>query len=392
MTAAAAETRADKFPTLSLLILLGCLAAGLALFHPLVREHVDKIEYWTADWRTALLADRSPGKHPRLTVVLFDPATFDGAVVSPIPRDTHASVLRALAAMHPKAMGLDFYFVASQGAEKDGAILNALHEIDVPIVLGAIDQHTTEFSERQQANQKDFLAKAGRPAGYLSLRYDPGHIVRRTSPPLPESDFQESFARQIALAAGEAPKGPGASSSTMRIAWLVGPGFDTQPFYTVSAGALLPGADPARRAELEQRVKGNIVITGIDMPNSDRHDTALSVWTDDKMLGVLVHAHILAQLLDNRYFYELEGRERLALLIGVAVVGLVLGWAVRGRRASLLNLSVATAILVAIDAACYYFLRTVLPFTLALYLWFLGVVAGQNLRTLAQWATARAAA
>ncbi len=188
--------------------------------------------------------------------------------------------------------------------------------------------------------------------------------MRRTSPPLPQSAFQESFARQIVLAAHETPKGPGASSASMRIAWLIGPGFDTQPFYTVSAHELLPGADPERVKELAERIKGNIVLTGINMPNSDRHDTALSVWTDEKMLGVLVHAHILAQLLDGRYFYELEGRERVALLLGVALIGLVLGWAVRGRRASLLNLSVATAILVAIDAVCYYFLRTVLPFTL----------------------------
>ena len=393
MTAAAStdDRSAGKFPTLSLLVVLGCIAAALALFHPQLRETVARIEYWTADWRTALLADRVADRHPRLTIVLFDPATFDGGVVSPIPRDTHAHVLRTLAAMRPAAMGLDFYFVASQGPEKDSAILRALHEIDVPIVLGAIDQHTSEFSERQQAYQKDFLATAGRLAGYLALRYDPGHIVRRTSPPLPESAFQETFARQIALAAGETPKGPGGSSASMRVAWLLGPGYDTQPFFTVSAGEILPGANPARLKELAQRVEGNIVITGIDMPNSDRHDTALSVWTDDKMLGVLVHAQILAQLLDQRYFYELEGRERLALLLAVALVGLVLGWAVRGRRASLLNLSVATAILVAIDAACYYSLRTVLPFTLALYVWFLGVVAGQHLRTLAQWAGARAA-
>jgi adenylate cyclase len=388
MTAAAPtdDSSAGRFPTLSLLVLLGCIGAALALVYPPVRDRVDQIEYWTADWRTALLADRTPDKHPRLTVVLFDPATFDGGVISPIPRDTHAQVLRALAAMRPKAMGLDFFFVASQGPEKDGAMLKALNEIDVPIVLGAIDQHTSEFSAKQQAYQKGFLADAKRPAGYLALRYDPGHIVRRTSPPLPESPLQESFARQIVVAAGETEKGPGASSASTRIAWLLGPGFNTQPFYTVSAGALLPGADPARLKELEERVKGNIVLTGIDMPNSDRHDTALSVWTDDKMLGVLVHAHILAQLLDNRYFYEIEGYERLAFLLAVAVVGLVLGWAVRGRRASLLNLSVATVILVGVDAACYYFLRTVLPFTLALYVWFLGVLAGQHLHALVHWA------
>jgi len=153
MTAAAGtETERRRFPTFSLLVVLGCIVAALALFYPPVRERVDRIEYWTADWRTALLADRIADTHPRLTIVLFDPATFDGGVISPIPRDTHAAVLRALAAMHPAAMGLDFYFVSSQGAEKDEAILTALHEIDVPIVVGAIDQHTDEFSPRQQAN------------------------------------------------------------------------------------------------------------------------------------------------------------------------------------------------------------------------------------------------
>jgi len=394
MTAAAAsdEHRRGKFPTFSLLACLACLAAALALLFPYVREHLDRIEYWTADWRTALLADRVPDTHERVIVVVFDPATFGGGVISPIPRDTHASVLRALAAMRPSAMGLDFFFVASQGPEKDGAILKALHEIDTPIVLGAIDQHTTEFSERQMAYQKQFLAAAGRPAGYLALRYDPGHIVRRTSPPLPESPFKESFARQIAMASGAKLEGPGASSASTRVAWVLGPGYDTQPFLTVSAKELLPGAALERRKELERRIKGNIVLTGIDMPNSDRHDTALSVWTDDKMLGVMIHAHIIAQLLDGRYFYELEGRERVTFLLALGFVGLLLGWAVRGRRASLLNLSVATAILVAIDAACYYFLRTVLPFTLALYVWFLGVVAGQHLRTLALWAGGRTAA
>jgi CHASE2 domain-containing sensor protein len=122
------------------------------------------------------------------------------------------------------------------------------------------------------------------------------------------------------------------------------------------------------------------------MPNSDLHDTALTVWTDSKMLGVMIHAHVIAQLLDGRYFTDLEGQQRLALLLGVAFIGFLLGWAVRGKRASWLNLTIATGILVAVDAACYYFLRTVLPFTLVLYVWFIGVVAGQHLRTLVRWA------
>ncbi len=390
MTIAPADERhPEKFPAFSLLVCVIAVLAALALAYAPLRAKLDRIEYWTADWRTLLLADGTAGQHEGIVIVVFDPATFDGGVISPIPRDTHAQVLRTLDAMGPKAIGLDFYFVASQGADKDNAMLAALHEIKTPIVLGAIDAHTTEFNERQRTYQERFLAEAGRPAGYLALKYDPGHIVRRTSAPLPQSPFQETFARQVALAAGAPLAGPGASSSSMRIAWLIGPSRDTEPFHKVSARDLLPGSDETRRGELAQRIKGNIVLTGIDMPNSDRHDTALSVWTDDKMLGVMIHAHILAQLLDNRYFTDLAGRERWMWLAAVGLIGLVLGWSVRGRRAAFLNLSVATAILVAVDAVCYSGFRIVLPFTLTLAVWFIGVMLGQHLRVLAWWATAR---
>lgn len=389
MSAAAAPPLKLKFPTFSLLVVLAAGAAVLALFYPPVREHLDRIQYWTADWRTVLLADRVAHAHNGVVVVLFDPPTFDGNVTSPIPRDTHALVLRAIDAMHPSAIGLDFFFVASQGSEKDSAIMTALHEIKTPVVLGAIDEHTDEFSERQKAYQAQFLAEAGRPTGYLALRYDPGHIVRRTSPPVPGSPFQESFARQVAMASKATLEGAGASSASMPVAWVVGAGYDTQPFLAVSAKDLLPGAPAERRAELAERIKGHVVLTGIAMPNYDRHDTALSVWTGDKMLGVMVHAHIIAQLLDGRYFTELRGKHLWGYLAIVGLIGLGLGWLVRGRRASFLNLSAATAILVVVDAFCYLALRTVLPFMLSLYVWFAGVLAGQNLRMIARWAAAR---
>lgn len=391
MTAAAAPQLKvrNKFPTLSLIVVLAAIAAVSALFYPPVRQRLDRIQYWTADWRTVLLADRTAGLHKSVIVVLFDPATFDGNVTSPIPRDTHALVLHALDAMHPSAIGLDFFFVASQGAEKDSAIMQALHDMKSPIVLGAVDAHTDEFSEQQTAYQAHFLQEAGRPAGYLALRYDPGHIVRRTSPPVAGSPFQESFARQVAIASKAKLESAGASSASMPIAWVVGPGYDTQPFLTVSARDLMPGASEARRTQLAEKVKDNVVLTGIAMPNYDRHDTALSVWTDDKMLGVLVHAHIIAQLLDGRYFTELRGKHLWSYLAVVGLIGLGLGWLVRGRRAAFLNLSAATVILVVVDAFFYLALRTVLPFMLSLYVWFAGVLAGQNLRLIARWAAAR---
>ncbi len=388
-TVAAEAKRSRKFPTFSLLACLGCIAAALALFYPPVRQYVNSQEYWTADWRTALLADRVPDMHNSIVVVVFDPDTFGGVDRSPIPRDLHAQVIRALDAMSPRAIGLDFYFIGSQGAQNDRIFLETVRDVRSPIVLGAVDEHDPKFKPGQLAYQRQYHAKIAKPAGYLALKYDPGHIVRRTSPPLAISQYKESFARQVALAAGAKLKGPGASSNSMRIAWVLGPGYDTQPFLMISAKEFLPSADNAGLGELEDRIKGNIVLTGINMPNADWHDTALSTFSGNKMLGVLVHAHIIAQLVDNRYYFELEGNRKWAFLLAVAIIGFVLGWGVRGKRAALINLSVATAVLVAIDAGFYYFLRIVLPFTLSLYVWFIGVVLGQHLRTLVWWASAR---
>lgn len=388
--ASAMGSRRSRFPVYSLLACIAAAIGALALLYQPLRAKIEKIEYWTADWRTSLLADRIAGDHPRIVLVLFDPATFKGNVVSPIPRDDHAKVLRAIAAMQPAAIGLDFYFIASQGDERDKAMLSALREIDRPVVVGAVDHHTDEFDDDQLAYQQGFLGQIDRPKGYLALDYGPGHIVRRTSPPLAGSPFQESFARQVALASGAQLSGPGTSSASTRIAWLEGPGAEAEPFSRVSAKELLYGTTPARQQELAQRIKGNIVITGIAMPNSDRHDTALSVWTDEKMLGVMIHAQIIAQLLDGRYLYELDGTQRTILLSVVGLAGLLLGWSLGEQRAALLNLGLATAVLVGIDAICYLGMRLVLPFTLILYVWFIGALAGRHLRILARWARGRA--
>jgi adenylate cyclase len=390
--APAVQIRRSRFPVYSLLACLAAALAAMALLYQPLRLKLEKLEYWTADWRTSLLADRIAGDHPRIVMVLFDPATFKGNIKSPIPREDHAKVLRAIAAMQPAAIGLDFYFIAAQGDEPDRAMLSALRDIDRPIVVGAVDRHTDEFDDDQFAYQQQFLSGIDRPKGYLALDYGPGHIVRRTSPPLAGSPFQESFARQVALASGATLSGPGGASASTRIAWLEGPGGAPEPFYRISAKELLYGTTEARQQEIAQRIKGNVVITGINMPNSDRHDTALSVWTDEKMLGVMIHAQIIAQLLDGRYLYELDASHQTILLSIVGIAGLLLGWRLGERRAVLFNLGLATAILVGIDALCYLGLRLVLPFTLILYVWFIGALAGRHLRVLMRWARGRAPA
>jgi adenylate cyclase len=375
----------DRFPTIPLLAVLAAIAGLVALFFAPVRAQLAGIEYWTADWRTALLADRTPGTHDKIAVVVFNSDTFGGATVTPIPRDLHAQVLRAVDGMGPSAIGTDFYFLASQGDEKDGAFLSAVRDVKTPLVLGAVDGRTKEFTPGQLAYQDTFLARAGRPAGYLSLKYDHGNVVRSMSPPLAGSPFTESFARAVASAAGASLADV---SPAERIAWLAGPDPSVQPFLTIPAQDVL-STDAEKRRAVKDLLRGRFVLTGIDMPNQDRHETALSVRTEERMLGVMIHAHMLAQILDGRHFRELAGARLALLLATVGLIGFGLSWLFWRRKLDFLSLSVATAVLVALDVASYSTLRIVLPFTLLTCVWFIGVTAGHNMRALVAWARAR---
>jgi hypothetical protein len=132
-------------------------------------------------------------------------------------------------------------------------------------------------------------------------------------------------------------------------------------------------------------LKNRIVLLSADLPYIDRHRTPLSVGTTEGILGVLVHAHVLAQYLDGRSYRELdEGGARL-LVLGVAALGFLLSWLFWHRRAELFRQGVATAVLVVVDAIVYGKLRLILPFTLALYAWVIATTGGHHLRTLAGW-------
>ena len=352
--------------------LAAALIAVLALFYAPSKERIETVMRWAEDGRAVLLADRVADRHEDIVVVLVDPATFNDTVISPIPRATFAQLIGVLDAMGPRAMGLDFFFVAPQDSEKDLLFLDAVRSAKSPIVLGAIE--ADNLDQPQKDFQQQFLSSSGRPAGLLSLHYDGDHVIRRkrTSD---EPASKEGFAHSVARAAGASLKAADQLFEFMPIAWVLGPNHN-EPFLTISAKDLLPGANQARLSELQRLIAGKIVLIGIDMPNSDLHDTSLSASTGDKMLGVMVHAQILAQLLDGRYLMELAATPRRVLLFVVALFGFCLGWVAKPRLSGLLTIIMATGILVALDAASYSFLRIALPVGLDLYVWLVAIVAG----------------
>lgn len=139
-----------------------------------------------------------------------------------------------------------------------------------------------------------------------------------------------------------------------------------------------------RRAELKDKV----VLTGIDLPYQDEHRTPFSVFTGQPTIGAVIHAQIIAQLMDGRIYSELSNLGRDLLLLIIGLFGGVLSWRLWNRPRGYLNLGVATAALVALDAISFSMVRLTLPITVALYVWFVAVTAGYHLHTIAAWLSA----
>jgi adenylate cyclase len=385
-----------SFPKLALLMCLGSVFAACALLYAPLRAEFLKIEPWTADWRTMLLSDRTTGGHAGLAVVLINQETLAGYPYhSPTPRNLLASVVKALDAAEPAAIGLDIYFMRPTEPENDEAFVRAITEARAregradKVVLAAVNETAGQFGESERRFQRQFLAKTGAPVGFLNLRREQDDVVRYTSPPPPGTEFPKSFAFLIARATLGSIAEPKAPDST-RIAWLLRENYSPESFPVVFAHDLLPAAGDAKVAAARAQLKGKAVLIGNDRPYIDRHRTPFSAKSGDEMLGVMVHAHITAQLLDARSYAELDDRWAPVLIGGLAVFGLLLGWIFWEQRLDLTGRSIATLALVAIDAFIYAQLRIILPFTLALTAWLIGVTCGHHLRAIVSWALEQA--
>jgi adenylate cyclase len=373
------------FPYFSAISILLCALLIIALGYKPFRELLVRLEYWTSDFRMVFLSDRTQVPHPKIVVVTFNNETFGGQPRTPIPRDFHADVIAAIDSMHPKAIGLDFYFLKEQSTEADQKFKRALQQAKTEVVVGAVDESATLFEPRQFEYQEKFLNEIGRKTGYINLMFDTGSVVRFTQPPAEGSKYRTSFAYQLALIGGAAPAPIALDSNSIRIAWLVGPNFDVRPFVNIPAHKVLAAQRETATSDVARAIKDSIVLTGIDFPYMDEHETPLTAWTGYPMKGMIIHANVIAQMLDGRYFYELTPFSRMVFLLGLGIMGLILSWLFWRRTVDVSGIGFATAGLVLVDALNFAVFRTALPLVFALYVWFAAVTFGHHAKTLIWW-------
>jgi adenylate cyclase len=369
-------------------VVAACLLGLLALLFVPQATPIPHLEYWTADWRTAFFSDRIKADHPRIAVVVIDDTTLEPyPYLSPTDRSLLTGIVNAANIAQAAVVGLDFFFVKPTEIDKDEALVAALQPGPdrAKIVLGVADTRV-RLNASQRAYQDTFLARIDQPQGYLNLKRDADEVVRYKPTPPDDGTLPDSFAQALARAVG-APT----SDGTERIAWLVG-GKAQSPFTIIRAENLIAAAkEPATEANaaLLAKVKDRIVLVGVDRPFLDQHPTPLGVRTGEKMPGILVHAQMVAELLDGRRVRELSLGQTQLLVLGMWLAGCVLSFLASHHGFNFSRWTLGAILFVAIDMLLFSSWRLVLPFTLAMAAWVLGVTAGQFLTRLRRFQAAK---
>jgi adenylate cyclase len=336
-----------------------------------------RFEHYMGDVRTALLSDQLPSQHPSVAIVAITDATLAGyRTYLPVDRDLLARVVEAVDAAGAKVIGLDFLFTSpADGSEI--LLIEAIRRARAKVVFAAADERIG-LGDAQRDKQQAFFREVDRPAGYLNLATERDSVVRFMAQPnaIDKPAYPKSFAELLAESAGFT-----SSQDRARIAWLRTPRDGADTFLTIPAETLLRPADDPVVQVLRAGLKDKIVLVGGMLREIDTHLTPLTNRHEEKMHGVAIHAHMVAQMVDGRSIAQLETEAaslRLALA-AVAALGFLVGWGFRRRRKGLLASGAASAVIIAIDTIVFWQLRIILPLVLALAAWFLGEFSGHYL-------------
>jgi adenylate cyclase len=366
---------------LTFIVLLLLLAAG-----PLLSA----LDHWTADLRTAFFTYQLDTQHPAVALVTINEDAITEAQKndstkyrSPIDRGLLARLVTALDGIGPKGAGFDIIVDQPSEPAKDEAFLAALKGAHIPLVLARLDvgagRAITTTDERTY--HADFLDKAARTSGYVTVKAEADGVVR--TQPTPGTGGRATFPEEIAKLGGWRPSKPALLAliePSERIAWLRPPIDNSTTFLTIPARTLMTPRDQLSAFERDavDQLKNKLVIVGVKFhDNTDRHRTPLNKSGEDLTSGSEINAQVVAQLVDGRSYYELTVLGQLGLSFVTALLAVWAGW--RFRRSNWLVGSVPLAVYAFVTTMVFWQYKIILPFAAPALAWFAGVYSGSLL-------------
>jgi class 3 adenylate cyclase/CHASE2 domain-containing sensor protein len=355
--------------TAGLLLLL----TGLVWFSGLLQP-VQLLEGWFADLRTQLMAPTTSGLSPVVVVRITDRSLAEFPYRSPVDRGFVATLVTALGAARPRAIGLDLLMDRPTEAAKDAQLEQALNRIGVPVVLAK--------REDSSSPAVDFLA------GFLggitnplveqaatNFVGDDDDVVRRAD--LRSYGHPVFAARLAELGGGTLP-----ADRTVPIAWRNPAG--NGGVETWNAEEILT-ADGQLNPAARQGFKGKVVLIGLELSGEGRYLTPFTRFSgsvNQRLAAVQLQARIADQLLEGRHLTTLPLLVELAIVLAAIGIGIGIGRGSGSVGGRVLVLAVAAVGLGWVALSCGLY---TLGFEVPLVKPGLGLVLGATIEAAWKW-------
>lgn len=304
-----AEAGRLRLAATTLLFLVALLVARHSWQIPLL----DQAERGFYDLRMSLFAPRVDQDQRIAFVVYNDQTLIDTKKRSPLDRATLARALTALDGMGAKSIGIDI--LIDQPQDEDAELIAAFRGMRTPTFVAFADTESNQeqLIYEQQQYLEAFLAQLKgsnvRPAS-IRLETDPDNVAR--SWPSHPANLPE----MLVLSMQPSPRFKGYAGS---IAYRL-PRFEDRPVFASYPIDLF--ANPEVAPAFAEQIRGRHVLIGGDIVDIDQFETPLTAATGRLMIGLEVHANLLAQLLDGQMAHEVP-RPLLWLIAVLAVIAAV---------------------------------------------------------------------
>ncbi len=274
-----------------LFLFLALLMARFSWTTPLIQD-AERALY---DMRASVFAPEVE-KEDRIVMIVYNEDTLKlTGQRSPVDRTILAQALETIDAAKPKSIGIDILFTMPQ--DDDELLVSAFKQLQTPTFIAYADpKYNPEIAFAEHEFLKSFLSEVeGDKLNPTSIRLntDGDGVQRRWSP-------QNTDAPPFMAMALTKPN-PEFAANNGAIRYLVPsspdmPVFDKFPIESF--------ADPATAEMLQSFIQDKYVLIGGDFVDRDRFETPIGSITDlqsedGKMIGLEVHAHMLAQLLND---------------------------------------------------------------------------------------------
>jgi adenylate cyclase len=292
---------------------------------------------WVVDLRIANLTPAEP-KHSDIVIVAVNEDTLSQFPYrSPLDRQFLSRVINDLADKGARAVLVDFLFDQATEPAKDKALFDSLRNVGkrLPLVV-AYGNRDEGLTEAQAAYIRGYVAPEVR--AFANLAKDPLSGVARGIY-LGRTDTDGAFVRGMVPRMAER-LGLDLPEDSLPIIWRGRPDDADRAFRVFPAQAIkvIPKA----------MLAGKIVLIGSDLTLTDRHRTpfatALGERRENNTPGVFIHAHALAQLVDDRRSIQIGLGREIALIAAITllVVGGALAFDSYAIRFPILGLTLVT--------------------------------------------------